>query len=98
MLKSFKKVTCAFLCALLLLSAYLPSAYAFDSGDSTEQLPLSVALENPEIVSFLEETGEINQIYQEQAETRNSIYSEIASYANESLDMGLLLKRELHNS
>lgn len=86
MLKTFKKVTCALLCALLLLSTYLPSAYAFDSGNSTEQLPLSDALENPEIVNFLEETGEINQIYQEQAETRNSIYNEMAAYANESLD------------
>lgn len=57
MLKTFKKVTCALLCALLLLSTYLPSAYAFDSGNSTEQLPLSDALENPEIVNFLEETG-----------------------------------------
>ena len=95
MLKSFKKVTCAFLCALLLLSAYLPSAYAFDSGNSTEQLPLSVALENPEIVSFLKETGEINQIYQEQTETRNSIYSEIASYANESLDIGTVTEERV---
>lgn len=86
MLKTFKKVTCALLCALLLLSTYLPSAYAFDSGNSTEQLPLSDALEDPEIVNFLEETGEINQIYQEQAETRNSIYNEMAAYANESLD------------
>ena len=95
MLKSFKKVTCAFLCALLLLSAYLPSAYAFDSGNSTEQLPLSVALENPEIVSFLKETGEINHIYQEQTETRNSIYSEIASYANESLDIGTVTEERV---
>lgn len=87
-MKKLKKTLSLFIAIVLSLSINV-TAFANESNNSTttEQLPVFVALSNPEIVNFLNETGEFDELAAIQTTLKNSLYESAANNTNHSLNI-----------
>lgn len=66
-------------------------------GDIVEQISVSTALTDPEIVNFLIENDELDDLYQVQEEIRDTQYATTAIYTRESLGIHNISASDVQN-
>lgn len=92
-----KKILSIILSLSMIFTISVTALAAEPVVENVEQLSVSVALTDPEILNFLIENDELNELYQAQEEIRNSQYDTTATYARESLGIPNISAKDVQN-